>query len=392
MTNIAEDFVASSTLNEKLCYGKAWPLPRLTDAHKHNGDNDTYEVVIVGAGPAGLLLTLELSRLGLSDTSLLCIDAKEEGTKAGHADGVNARSQEILRTLGLEADLLREGNAFSEMAFWAQSETDALKLERVNVQPFLLTPAVRFEQLKTLHQGRIERIFRADLQRYSRRGVQYSTSVQKVWLDEDANPKYPVVAILEHAGSIRTIRTKYLVGADGARSVVRKSTNIEMDGDITDIVWGVVDLIADTNFPDIRRASTIEGTQGQGRGDALIVPRERCSDGSYMTRLYIDMTDYEEIDALCNGVKEFATEAAKTATKQRRAAITANAILSKGASILRQYRFKIKAGTSPFWWASYSIGQRLAREYTVSDSHSMPRIFLAGDGTSTHSLHHMSSR
>ena len=53
--------------------------------------------------------------------------------------------------------------------------------------------------------------------------------------------------------SRKTVRTKYLIGADGGRSTVRRSLGIHMEGQTLDDVWGVVDLVADSDFPDLRR-------------------------------------------------------------------------------------------------------------------------------------------
>jgi len=84
---------------------------------------------MAGAGPAGLFLTLQLARYGLDSESLMCIDSKKEHTKTGHADGINARTLEILRTFRLEGEVLRDGTAFSELAFWGQSPKDPAILE-----------------------------------------------------------------------------------------------------------------------------------------------------------------------------------------------------------------------------------------------------------------------
>ena len=54
--------------------------------------------------------------------------------------------------------------------------------------------------------------------------------------------------------------------------------------------------------------------------------------------------------------------------------------------MMRQYRFRMKEGTQPFWLAAYSVGQRLATRFIVNDSKDMPRIFLVGDGMSPRPL------
>lgn len=86
------------------------PLPRLTPTMPSDSDAERYEVVIVGAGPAGLLLELLLARYGLSDESLLCVDAKPAAVKSGQADGLQPRTLETLKSLGLVDEILAEGH------------------------------------------------------------------------------------------------------------------------------------------------------------------------------------------------------------------------------------------------------------------------------------------
>lgn len=112
----------------------------------------------------------------------------------------------------------------------------------------------RYPFTTLLHQGFIERIFIADLEK---NGVQ----VQRPWTikgfksDEETHPEYPVQVELQHVDGAEseTVYAKYLFGGEGARSFVRQELNISVQhkGPISS-VWGVMDGVVNTNFPDIQ--------------------------------------------------------------------------------------------------------------------------------------------
>jgi phenol 2-monooxygenase len=75
------------------------------------------------------------------------------------------------------------------------------------------------------------------------------------------------------------LRTKYLVGVDEARSAVRNSMGIKQAGDMTDQLWGVIDLVIDTDFPDVRRQCNIGNDFTGGKGGGMIIPQEHVKRG-----------------------------------------------------------------------------------------------------------------
>ena len=83
--------------------------------------------------------------------------------------------------------------------------------------------------------------------------------------EPESNEQYPVSCTLKNpeSGKEHTVRAKYLIGCDGARSLVRRAMaggqpgdgewqgSIRMLGEASDIVWGVMDVAVKTDFPDI---------------------------------------------------------------------------------------------------------------------------------------------
>lgn len=360
------------------------PLPRLTPAPENIGDkHGNYEVVVVGAGPAGLFLTMCLSRLGLTDDSLLCIDAKSGTLKAGQADGLQPRTLEVFKSLGILSEIYDDGCHMSEVAFW-NPKADGMKgIERTTFAPDVAVRA-RYQHEITIHQGRIERILEEELSHSSSRRVVRSTKFIDYEID-DQDSEFPIVSTIEQAQSDgttihRKIRSKYLVGADGAHSRVRQAMKVPLEGENMDHIWGVCDFVADTDFPDIRKRSAVHSSAGS----IMVIPRERISSGDYLTRLYVQVKDDIALPPQDVVHSEDEAQRLKDSYKERRQAVTAERIFEQANSVLAPYSIRIKEGTEVDWCAAYQIGQRVALRFALGDSHGDPRVFIVGDGRFTH--------
>ncbi|KAJ5698970.1 hypothetical protein N7462_000975 [Penicillium macrosclerotiorum] len=354
------------------------PLPRLAPSIISDGTNEKYEVVIVGAGPAGLMLELLLARYGLSDESLLCVDAKATTLKSGQADGLQPRTLETLKSLGLADEILCEGCQMWQVAFWNPSNEKDKIIERTSIVPDVAVPA-RYPHEVTIHQGRIERILENDLLRYSKRGVQRRTKLIDVKIDEAGDAEYPVLVEIETEGKQRTLRTKYLVGADGAHSVVRRCMGLKLEGESLDHIWGVVDLVVDTDFPDIRRRCAIHSPAGS----VMVIPRERIATGDYLTRLYVQVpgdVNPDNDQQIGEG-----SNASSADARARRSQVTEQTIFENAAAAFKPYYIRPKKDGAVDWWAAYQIGQRVTDNFSVKDSRGINRVFIAGDACHTHS-------
>ncbi len=179
-------------------------------------------------------------------------------------------------------------------------------------------------------------------------------------------PAYPVTATLErtdpaHEGEVETVRARYVVGCDGARSAVRKSLGRALHGDSANQVWGVMDVLAVTDFPDIRLKAAIHSAN---QGNLLIIPRE----GGYLVRLYIELDKLNESERVSDRN------------------ITADHLVAAAQRILHPYTIEAKEIA---WWSVYEIGQRLCDKFDdvpeEAGDERLPRVFIAGDACHTHS-------
>jgi 2-polyprenyl-6-methoxyphenol hydroxylase-like FAD-dependent oxidoreductase len=214
---------------------------------------DDYDIVIIGAGPVGLLLSTCLARWGYK---IKHIDNRPEPTKTGRADGIQPRSLDLLRNMGLKPAIMAWGPAkVYEVAFWDPAPAASKGIQRTGTWascPSFIDARYPFTTL--LHQGMIERVFIGDLQKNGLE-IQRPWTITGFKTDEKLNPTYPVEVNLAHVDGKQkeTVRAKYLFSGEGARSFVREQLKIGITyKDPIAYVWGVMDGVVQTNFPDIK--------------------------------------------------------------------------------------------------------------------------------------------
>ena len=326
-------------------------------------------------------MTLLLARYGISGQSLLCLDAKPGTLKAGQADGLQPRTLEVLQGLGIASEIISEGCHMEEVAFWnpasqgdqRRDQNSLSVIEGTDFVPDVNVPA-RFPFEVTIHQGRIERILSENLLLYAPDGTIRRSHRFTGYEFDESNPEYPIIVHFEfddrdNITKRDSVRTKYLVGADGAKSLVRKCMGFELQGETTDHIWGVCDFIASTDFPDIRKRCAVHSDAGS----VMVIPREQVATGEHLTRLYVQVPGEIE-PTICPNTDK------KAADKKRRGAVTLDYIFSQARKVFAPYEIGIKEGTEPDWWAAYQIGQRMTSRFSLRTPDGFDRVFIVGDG------------
>ncbi|RMZ90591.1 hypothetical protein DV736_g2187, partial [Chaetothyriales sp. CBS 134916] len=307
-----------------------------------------YDIVIVGAGPVGLLLSVALTRWGYN---VRHIDNRPVPTVTGRADGIQPRSLEILKNLGLKRKIMAYDPArVFEVAFWDPGPGNGIVRTGTHAScPTFLDSRYPFTAL--LHQGLIERVFIEDIQKNG-------THIDRPWMitrfeTNNADPNYPVEVDLKNLDSnvTDTVRAKYLFSGEGARSFVREQLKIQVRH-ISPIsyVWGVMDGVVRTNFPDIKMKCTIHSDAGS----IMVIPRE-----DNMVRLYIQIASSNEPDF------------------HPRKSATVEEVQATAKKIFQPYSI---SWDRVEWYSVYPIGQGLADKYTLDH-----RVFMGGDVCHTHS-------
>ncbi|RDW70520.1 putative phenol 2-monooxygenase [Aspergillus mulundensis] len=307
------------------------------------------DVLICGSGSAGLSAATWLARYGIPCKIL---ERRSGPMTMGQADGVQCRTVEIFESFGMSEELLREAYHVLEVVFWAdESPPSGSGAERGSIsrtgRAADVQPGLSHCPHVILNQARINGLFIEAMRKFNGQQIEYGWDVEGVELG-DAEEEYPVKVTAEKDGEVQVFEARYVLGCDGAHSTVRKALGYAMIGDSSDAVWGVMDMIPRTDFPDIRKKASIRSKAGS----LLIIPRE--GENRNLTRFYIELPPGTKPKDVKLGDLQ---QAAK--------------------NILGQYEIEF---TETVWWSAYAIGQRHADFF-----HKDFRIFLGGDACHTHS-------
>ena len=322
---------------------------------------DEMDVLIVGTGPAGMLAMAQLSVFPNINTRV--IERREQRLEIGQADGIQARSVETFQAFGFAQEIINEAYHLAEMAFWKPDPENPTHIIRTALSPDDPANVSEVPHL-IVNQARVLDYY-ADFSKRQPGRVEPDYGVKFLGLTMDDGAEYPAVVDIEYTagprkGETRTVRAKYVLGADGAHSPVREAIGAKRQGKISFHAWGVIDVLATTDFPDIRRKCAIASHDG---GSILLIPRE----GGHLFRMYVDLGELAEDDN--HAVRSTPLES----------------VIAQANAILNPYSIDVK---DVGWWSIYEVGHRVTDRFDdISEerTHLEPHVFIAGDACHTHS-------
>lgn len=298
-------------------------------------------VLIAGAGPTGLMLAGELARYGVA---CRLVDKRPGPGIYSRALAVQARTLEIFSHLGMTDDLLPRGVRGHGMSMYAgRNRLLHFAIDELD-SPFpfvLLTPQTETEAVLTARLGRLG-----------------PTPEWTTELTAFTNDVAGVSATLRRPdGGEETVRARWLVGCDGAHSIVRKASGLSFHGETYEAGFALADVRIDWELPhDEVLAFPGEG----GLIAAFPIPGEKMYRLTWQVE---EATKQGADDPIRHGI---------TADKPAPTLADVQRVLDE--------RVAFPATAShPTWLANYRVNSRMATSYRNG------RVFLAGDAAHIHS-------
>lgn len=190
------------------------------------------EVLIAGAGPIGLTAGLELRRRGVD---VRIVDPLLEPPQYAKAVGVQPRTLEVFESMGVVRDILDAGREMRGQVIYRNGE----EVGRVDIS----LPADVPYRFHLIPQYATERVLSAHL---STTGTRIERGTRVTGFEQDADG---VTVGLSTSQGEEAVRASYLVGCDGAHSIVRKTLGLDFRGGAFDEQYMLGDVVIDWSLP-----------------------------------------------------------------------------------------------------------------------------------------------
>ncbi|MCP3104005.1 bifunctional 3-(3-hydroxy-phenyl)propionate/3-hydroxycinnamic acid hydroxylase [Myxococcus sp. K15C18031901] len=229
------------------------------------------DVIISGCGPVGALTSNLLGSMGVR-TLVLEQDLAPHGQP--RAFSCDDEALRIYQAAGLVDELQRD---MRQSQFFEYVGGSGKRFAQVN--PGQTDFGYGYTPLWFFHQPLLERSLREGMQRFPHVNLEIGAALES--LEQDASGvtvRYRQV----QTGEVRTVRGRFLLGCDGARSSVRKALNIKLSGRTYDELWLAVSGVVEGELPDMcrfvcdpkRPAFVATGAAGQFRWEFMLMPGE----------------------------------------------------------------------------------------------------------------------
>jgi 2-polyprenyl-6-methoxyphenol hydroxylase-like FAD-dependent oxidoreductase len=288
----------------------------------------TTEVLICGAGAAGLTLAIDLARRAVP---FRLIEKRDSPFHGSRGKGIQPRTQEVFEDLGLIDRIAALGGLYPRQREYRADGTFADTDLVEHREP---TPAEPYPNPLMLPQFLTGRMMR---ERLTEIGHRPAFDSELMALEQDEN------GVEAHLRGGEVIRARYLIGADGGRSFVRNALDIEFPGK----TLGVRAVVADVSLTGLQRDAWHRFNEGSMSRQMSICPLA----GTDLFQLQAPIPLEGEVDLSSNGLATMV-------------------IARTGRDDIRVH--------SVTWASAFNMNARLADRYRVG------RVFLVGDAAHTH--------
>ncbi len=255
----------------------------------------TCDVLVVGAGPTGLLAANLLKRSGVD---VRIVEKRLEASRESRAFAVQSRTIEVMQTIGLADEFLARGVIANGVDIHVRGKRrGGLDLDRAQAAD---TP---FQFILMIPQSETEAILSRDLERL---GVTIERGVE---VESIAQDKVGVTTqVRDGGGRTGTIRSRYIIGADGSRSIVRKESGLDFEGGSFDQSFLLTDCQVDWPLDHHRFRVFVDGPliglflPLDGRAVSRVMtndPRDRQGDAQRQAD--VDLAEIEAVYARATG-------------------------------------------------------------------------------------------